>query len=138
VTGKVKAFEALGVTLKNDRWSWSGRTPDGKTVVLQLWKDRLNYKTKPISYNDFDDPTLPTWINRPGNKDRIEDLKWARAHCEGTFRVVIGVAKDIHANPRETIEAYHRGDLIMKIVEFNEETGEFRAEMVEGITVPRA
>ena len=132
MSGKVKAFAELGVSLRNDRWSWSGKTTDGTTVVLQLWKDRLNYKTKPISYSDFDDPLLPKWINLPGNRERIENLKWEQEHCDNKFRVVIGVAKDVTSETRETAEAYAKRNMVMKIVEFDQNSGEFRAELAEG------
>ena len=132
MSGKVAAFARFGVALHNERWSWSGKSSDGKTVVLQLWKDRLNYKTKPISYSDFKDPSLPEWRDRPGNKERIENLKWAKEHCDGRFHVVIGVAKDVNAHPRETLEAFAQPNLIMKITEFDEATGEFNAQQVVG------
>jgi hypothetical protein len=130
MSGKVAAFNRFGVTLHNDRWSWSGKAPDGNTIVLQLWKDRLNYKTKPISYSDFKDPLLPQWRDRPGNKERIDNLRWALSHCNGKFRVVIGVAKDTKAQPRETLEAFAQPNMLMKITDFDEETGEFSAEQV--------
>jgi hypothetical protein len=97
---------------------------------LAVWKDHFNYKSRPISYSDFNDPKLPIWAGRPGNKERIENLKWAREHCGGKFRVVIGVSKNIDAETRETIAAYET-KMIMRIVEFNEATGELRAEMVD-------
>src|SRR3954451_13214052 len=93
MSGKVAAFAHFGVKLRSDRWSWSGRTADGKTVVLQLWKDHFNYKTHPVSWSDFDDVRVALWTGRPGNFDRIEDIKWAVDRCEGKFRVVIGIAK---------------------------------------------
>ena len=131
MSGKVEAFAYFGVSLNNDRWSWSGKTPDGKTVVLQLWKDFLNYKTQPKSYDVFNDHRLPTWIDKPGNTERKDDIKWAIEHCDGKFRVVIGVAKDVNSETRETAEAYAQRNMIMKIVKFDERTGEFRAEMVD-------
>jgi hypothetical protein len=130
MSGKVAAFREYGVKLRNDRYSWSGRTEDGKTVVLQLWKDHFDYKNKPVSYSDFEDPRLSTWVDRRGNLDRIEDIRWAIDHCDGRFRVVIGVAKDIDVHTRETASAYARPNILMKVVRFNELTGELHAEMV--------
>lgn len=64
--------------------------------------------------------------DRPGNGERLENLKWARDHCDGLFRVVITVAKDEKAHPREIAECYPR-DLLMRLVDLDEATGEFRA-----------
>jgi hypothetical protein len=60
--------------LKNDQWSWSGVSSDGKVVVLTIWKDEMNYKSKPPSYNLFGHPSLSDWQDRPGNRERIENL----------------------------------------------------------------
>lgn len=129
--GKVKAFAHFDVSLKNDRWSWSGKTVDGKAVVLQLWRDILNDQTTPKSYDVFGDPRLPEWIKKHGNTERIKDIKWAIERCDGNFRVVIGHAKDVTIGVRRTAAACPQPNLIMKIVKFNENTGEFRAEAVE-------
>jgi hypothetical protein len=34
MTGLAKAFAAFGAAGKNQRWSWSARTPDNQTVVI--------------------------------------------------------------------------------------------------------
>ena len=130
MSGKVAAFASFGVTLKNDRWSWSGRTSDGKTVAIQLWLDGIKSSPDAVTYSDYDDPNLDLWMNLPGNRERIENIKWAIAHCNGEFRVVIGVAKDVNARPRATLRAYPKPQMIMKIKTFDEETGEFSAELV--------
>jgi hypothetical protein len=37
---KVKeAFGCFGAIPANIQWSWSARSPDGKTVVVNWWKD---------------------------------------------------------------------------------------------------
>jgi hypothetical protein len=128
MSGKVKAFAHFGVTLTNERWSWSGRAPDGK-VVLTIWKDEMNYKTKPPSCSCFGHPSLSEWMDRPGNTERIKDLKWARDHCGGEFSVVITTAKDPTARVREIDEAYPT-KMIMRLTGLNEQTGEFSAEVV--------
>ncbi len=125
---KSKAFAHFGVKIKNYRWRWSDRTDDGKTVVLQLWKDQLVYKDGLASYNDYGDKYLLKQQNKAGNLARIEDIKWAKAHCDGLFNVVVGVCKDKDADPRVTVEAYPT-KIVMKIIDFDEITGEFYAEM---------
>ena len=38
-----KSFEAFGVKLKNPRADWSAVIDDGKTVVISIWRDELDY-----------------------------------------------------------------------------------------------
>jgi hypothetical protein len=127
MAGKAEAFSHFGVSAKNDRWSWSARSADGKTVVVTFWKDRFDYKTNPVSYSTFGLDTLPDWIDSLGNRERIENLKWARANCDGILRVVITEAIDVRASPRQIANAYPQERLLMKLVALNEATGEFSA-----------
>jgi hypothetical protein len=127
MSGLADAFRRAGVTAKNRRWSWSARSADGKIVVMTLWKDLIDYRSKPIAYSTFDRENLTIWVNRPGNRERLENLIWARERCDGIFRVVIATAKDVNADTREIEDAHYHERLIMKLVELNEDTGEFRA-----------
>lgn len=127
MAGLAEAFRRAGVTLKNPRWSWSGRTRNGETVVMTLWKDLFDYRARPITYSNAGLENLAVWVDRPGNKERLENLKWARDCCDGLFRVVVVTAKDTNAEPREIEDAYYHERLIMKLVELDDQTGEFRA-----------
>jgi len=98
---------------------------------MTLWKDFLDYRSRPIVYSDFGEKNLEHWKTRPGNSERIENLRWARDNCGGLFRVVIAVAKDTNADPRAISECYPQDKLIMRLLELNEDTGEFRAISVE-------
>jgi hypothetical protein len=40
-----------------------------------------------------------------GNGERIENLKWARDHCNGRMYVVIIVAENVNAQPRKIAES---------------------------------
>jgi len=80
MSGLVAAYARFGAVLRNPQWSWSARTANG-AVVLTLWRDEFNYQTRPASYDLRGHPRLPEWSNRPGNRERIENLKWARDHC---------------------------------------------------------
>jgi hypothetical protein len=51
MTRLAEAFAHFGAAGKNQRWSWSARSADGRTVVLTVWKDGLNYTRKPIVYD---------------------------------------------------------------------------------------
>jgi hypothetical protein len=121
-------FKAKG---NNSRWSWSGRSEDGKTVVLTLWQDHLvKGENKSLIYHAKAREDAAEWLKRPGNRERLENLKWAKEHCQGLFRVVIGIAEDVNARPREIKECFPHPNLTMKITELDENTGEFRAVSV--------
>jgi hypothetical protein len=127
MTGLAKAFAAFGAAGKNQRWSWSARTPDNQTVVMTFWKDALDYSSNPISYSTFGSSRLHIWKDKPGNRERIENLKWARDHCDGLMKVVIIEAKDVNADVREIADCTVQRRMVMKLVDLDEETGEFRA-----------
>lgn len=115
-----------GAKARNPRWGWSARSPDGQTVVLTLWEDRISEDGNTVIYND----PVETGKHKPGNKDRIKNLIWARDHCEGQFRVVVTVARDTKARPRSIAKRYPHKTLVMKLTELDENTGAFRAKSV--------
>lgn len=125
---KRAAFAHFGAVGKNDRWSWSARSPDGSVVVLTLWRDEFNYSTDPPTYSSFG----RKWAsreNRPGNNERRDNLVWARDHCGGVFRAVIAVATDVTADPRK-IASCAPSPLRFRLLELDEVSGEFLAEVV--------
>jgi Protein NO VEIN, C-terminal len=121
------AFEFYGARASNPRWSWSARSSDGAIVVLTLWKDELRRRNGKTIYVAKRRSSGSNWINRAGNRERLENLKWARDHCKGLFHVVLAVAEDEHASPRRILRCNPRPDLVMRITYLDEETGEFRA-----------
>ena len=124
-----KAFRHFGAEKRNPRWSVSARSPDGRTVVLTLWKDRFDHSSRPMVYDrHYDDPRERAWIETPGSRERTENLLWARDNCGGLFRVVITVSKDTDAYPRQIAECYPHEALVMRLTHLDTETGEFRAE----------
>jgi hypothetical protein len=109
------------------------RSPDGETVVTTLWEDRLSYQAATVTYDVYDDVRregAAAWVERPGNRERLENLVWARDHCNGVFRVVITKAKDVNASPREIAHCHPQDKLIMQIKDLNDQTGEFNARSV--------
>lgn len=126
-SGLAIAFKHFGAKGRNPRWSWSARTPDGSTVVLALWKDRFDNSAKPAKYRsgarDFGDPVTH------GAKERRENLIWARDRCDGKFRVVVVVAQDIGEKVRKIADCYAQPNLTMRILNLDEVTGEFEAEI---------
>lgn len=97
-------------------------------MVVTLWEDQISDDGHSIIADFYDHKDLDRWKDLPGNKGRIEDLKWARDHCDGEFRVVMVVAEDVAAFPRSIARRYPDPALVMKLISLNEETGEFRAE----------
>jgi hypothetical protein len=125
MSGIVAAYAAFGAKLKNHQWSWSAIAPNGD-VILTLWQDQFNFKTEPPSYSTPSHDVM-SWKDRPGNKERIENIKHALARNGGRIRVVIARAVDPAVDPRTILEAFPRTKMVFRIREFNEETGEFRA-----------
>jgi hypothetical protein len=134
--------EALGffdTKLRNTRLDLSARNEAHKTVVLALWRDRLDYSKPPaVSYRLRRTGTeVPDWIDMPDNRVRLADLQWAREHCDGCFRVVIIEATDPAAEPRVITGASPQQMMVMKITELDEETGEFTAAGERIVLPPR-
>ena len=134
--GKAEAFAHFGAAGQNDRWSWSAKSGDGKIVALALWKDLIDYKATPIAYSTYGRDHLPNQIDARGNKERIANLKWARDNCDGEFRVVITVARDVAAATRQIAEVYPHERMMMKLVDLDEETGDFSAVNVGVFRTP--
>ena len=130
MSGKVAEFAKYDVKLKNDLWSWSGRTPDNE-VVVTLWDDEFDRDANPVTYTDFTSPTVEQWRNRLGNRFRMKDLKYALDHRGGRFRVVILTPVDLTSEPRKIKEALAHPEMIMRITEFSQTTGQFRAVQVD-------
>ena len=121
-----KAFASFGAVAKNPRWSWSARSPDGKTVVINLWSDE-RYWLGPGRYREPGHDDL-LWAARPGNRDRLENLIWARNNCGHLFRVVITVG--VAGAHSEIADCWPHPDLLMHIDELDEKTGAFEAHHV--------
>ncbi len=127
MVGKVEAYAALGAVLKNERWAWSGRSEDGRTVVVTLWADKLREVPGGSRYDLFEAPDLEAWRTKRGNRERIRDLVHARDACEGLFKVVIGRENQAGDAMLEG-SVYEVSDLTMRLIDLDETTGEFSAE----------
>ena len=126
-----EAFAHFGAKGANQRWSWSARSPDGKTVVITLWQHQLKVENKKAIYRAEKRESVENWENRNGNQERLENLKWAMKNCDGLFHVVIAIAEDVNAHPHRIKECFPKPNMMMRIIELNEETGEFQAESVD-------
>ena len=116
-----------GATVRNRVWSWSGCSPDGRTIVLAFWDDLFREDEEKLVYSD----SVKKRPERRGNRDRIEHLKTARDRCSGEFRVIRVFAKDTKAVRRRVAKRYPEETLVMKLVGLDEATGAFRAESVK-------
>lgn len=124
------AFAAFGTTPRNVQWSWSARTPDGTTVVVTLWQDLFKRRDGRLTYaRPGFDPSNPD--TRPGFRELMENLAWARDHCGGRFKVIMAIAKDPSAEPRSISECFPT-KMTMKLTHLDTTAGAFVAE-AEGI-----
>ena len=129
--GKQDAFDRYGAKFRNIRWSWAGKAPDDSLVALTFWKDRLVYDkaTKSFTYDDRQRITDED-IDANGNVERKEYIRLALDRLDGIVHVVIAVAENVTARPRKAVDIYPAPGLKMRIMEFDETTGEFKAESV--------
>ncbi|MER8743126.1 hypothetical protein NKH54_08570 [Mesorhizobium sp. M1004] len=125
--GLRESFACYGAVPINPVWSWSARTSDKSAVVVTLWQDRLFRQGGQLFYDDVAIDTKD-WSPRLGNKERLENLRWARDNCDGRFRAIIRIARDVNAQPRKgRRESYVQPNLWMTLTYLDETTGEFRA-----------
>jgi hypothetical protein len=127
---KRSAFGHFGAVAKNHVWSWSARSPDGKTIVLALWEDMFDEEDGQLIYDTFGHKDLEMLRTGNGNKDRVHNLEHARDACGGRFRVVKVTAKDTEAHPRDVLRRHPDETLVMEIVGFDPYSGAFRARSV--------
>jgi len=132
------AFAFFGTKLRNARLDLSTRSEADKTVVVALWRDRFDYSARPaVTYSLRLTGQPADWLDQPGNRARLEDLRWAREHCEGRFRVVVLEAADPAAEPRAVSGASPQQLMVMKLTELDEQTGEFAAAAERIVLPPR-
>ncbi len=131
-----ESFDFFGARPANLRWGWSARNEATATVVVTLWTDQLCRKPDgTIVYDVRSRDDLEWWRRRPGNRERLANLRWAEAHCGGRFRGVIVTCEATDAFIRKIVRRYPEPGLVMRLVELHD-TGEFRAESVTPPAVP--
>jgi hypothetical protein len=123
-----ESFARLGTVPKNKRWSWSGRSADGKKVSVTLWQDLFENGT--MLYRSIASQSEDGWVGSSGHLELIENLAWARDHLDGEVSVIIAVAKDRNASPRSIQECFPQPNLIMRVAELDETTGDFALERI--------
>lgn len=124
-----ECFEFFGVVPKNTRWSWSGRSADGRDVAVTLWQDRFEEKGRIYLSWRTDQPG--EWRSRPGFVELIENLVHARDNLDGRVHVILAIAKDKAASPRSIERSFPQPNLKMRVIELDESEGTFVLERIE-------
>jgi hypothetical protein len=126
-TTRKDAFDSYGITLKNVSWSLSGRSTDGLTVAVSIWKHDL---TGQIGERVYDRKSWGDWYSGPGRRYLFEHLAWARDNCDGIVRIVLSVREQGDPEPVRVAGSYADHDLRMRVTHMDPETGAFRLEEV--------
>ncbi|WP_441230074.1 hypothetical protein AB7828_10155 [Tardiphaga sp. 215_C5_N2_1] len=121
-------FEFFGTVPKNPRWSWSGRSPDGKVVSVTFWQDQFEDRGRVYrSKLRPGEKAMP----KAGRTELLENLKWSHENCGGVLHIIIAIPKDPKAEPRSILECFPQKILRMKLTHFDEGTGQYVAERIE-------
>ncbi|WP_293811137.1 hypothetical protein [uncultured Bosea sp.] len=122
-------FDSYDVKPATPRWSWSGKSDDGKTVAVTCWQDRFE---KGIDlYRSHTHLGETGWQSRPGHNELILNLAWARDNCDGVVRIIIATPVDPNASPRSIKECFPQPDFSMSIVRLDEASGDFELERIK-------
>jgi hypothetical protein len=121
---RTAAFRLYNIDPRNINWSWSGRSSDGNTVAVTLWKDELKGPAGQMVY----DRVMDDWHNGHGRRYFFQDLAWAHANCDGIVKVIVAVRDP--KKPNRAIESYPQKGLMMRIIHFDPVAGTFRLEQV--------
>ena len=124
-----ECFEYFGTSPRNTRWSWSGRSEDGKAVAVTLWQDRFEEQGR--VYRSWQTDRPGAWHSRPGFVELIENLAHARDHTEGLVHVILAKPKDPAASPRSIDRCFPQPRLKMRVVDVNEHEGTFVLHRVD-------
>lgn len=123
-----ECFESYGTKPRNLRWSWSGRSVDGKVVSVTLWQDRFENGVN--QYRSAAHVGDDKWFGSPGHNELIENLAWAQRECDGEVRVIIAIAKDRAASPRSIRECFPKPELRMRVAHLDLHTRDFVLERI--------
>lgn len=122
-------FAAFGTKPSNPRWSWSGRSEDGKVVSVTFWQDRFENGTD--LYRSHVHLPDVKWLGSPGHSELIRNLAWARDKLDGEVRVIIAIPRDRNASPRSILECFPQPNLRMRVTHLDESSGDFVVERIK-------
>lgn len=121
---RTKSFRQLNALLSCP-YRWSGKSTDGKTVVVSLWRDEFVGPAGAMVYEKGD---TNDWVDGPAKREFFRHLRWALDHCGGIVRVVVAV-RDLADRARAS-DCYPAPKLILRIAELDAINGAFRLEQV--------
>tara|TARA_B110000967_G_C18491082_1_gene366828 strand:+ start:152 stop:571 length:420 start_codon:yes stop_codon:yes gene_type:complete len=130
---KKQAFAYFGISQKNEVWSWSGISDNQETVALTIWIDQCDWIKKDRKYvTSIFNKNNELWRDLPGNKERIEIIKYCINNLGSRFRAIFitPVKKGVFDETREIKSVRPYDKCFFKILEFNEITGEYTAESI--------
>lgn len=119
-------FKHFGTSPANIYWSWSGRGE--KAVAITLWTDFFGVSPAGKS-GYYRQQFNARELKLPGFKELAENIKFAKKKLRGEFHVIMADAKDKRATQRK-IAVCTPSKLVMRVVKFDETTGEFEAEVI--------
>ncbi len=122
-------FAFFDVSPRNTRWSWSGRSDDGKDIAVTLWQDRFEDKGRIYRSWKMDRPG--EWKSRQGFVELIENLALARDNADGAVHVILAQARDKDAVPRSIARCFPQPSLKTRVIELDEDEGTFVLERVD-------
>jgi hypothetical protein len=124
-----ECFAFFGTVPRNTRWSWSGRSEDGRDIAVTLWQDRFEDKGR--IYRSWQSDRPGEWKSRPGFTELIDNLAHARDNNDGMVHVIMAQARDKNATPRSIARCFPHPALKMRVIELDEEQGTFVLERPE-------
>jgi hypothetical protein len=124
------AFRYFGVTLRNGRNAWSGRNEERKKVAVTVWPNYFDESGKEPTYRFA--ARTPLGEYRNGRKWLIEDLQYARDHCDGYLHVVWCEAKDSTVRPWQIDRKKTKPHqwMLLKLEDLDAVTAEFTAKVI--------
>lgn len=131
ITTLAEAFAFFDTYPDNSRWSWSAVSEDRLKVAVTIWENEMGTDG---TFDLFGHPRLADWTSKPGNRERIRNLKIARDACGGLFHVIWVTARDLNETPWTIAGRYPEEHLMMKLTALDEATGEFSAVLVDPTT----
>jgi hypothetical protein len=97
-------FDHFGTIPSNPRWSWSGRSSDGKVVSVTFWQDKFEEGGR--VYRGRWGPNETTHKTQAGRAELLCNLKWARDHCDGILRIIVAMRKTRRVNLDQYVNAF--------------------------------
>lgn len=124
-----QAFAHFGTKPKNTYWSWSARNEQTNIVVCTLWQDQFSRANGRLTYSMPRQGPRVWRRTSPGFNELMDNLAWALERCNGKLHVIIAIPEV--SNGQIRIRECFPSKLIMKLVHFDRDSGDFRAEAQE-------